>query len=56
MTIKRITDRHNARKVWIIKRYKCGHFYVNQEICGRVFYPAYRRLTKRFITEILEEV
>ncbi len=53
MTITRIIDKYNPHKVWIIKRTKCGHFYVNQEICGRKFYTAFQRLTKSYIKEVL---
>ena len=52
---KRVYDRHNRGKVWIIKRYRCGHYYVNQEICGRLFYPRFQRMTKRYINSIIEE-
>lgn len=53
MTITRIIDKYNPCKVWIIKRTKCGHFYVNQEISGKMFYKGYRRMTKRYIKEVL---
>jgi len=38
-----IKDRFNARKVWIVKRSKCGHYYVNQKIDGRIFYSKFTR-------------
>ena len=53
MDITRITDTYNPNKVWVIKRTKCGHYYVNQEIYGRKFYSAFQRTTKRYIKEIL---
>lgn len=46
MTITRIQDKYNPNKVWIVKRYKCGHYYVNQEICGRLFYHRFTRMKK----------
>lgn len=32
MKVTRIQDKYNPDKVWMIKRYLCGTFYVNQEI------------------------
>jgi len=52
---QRVHDMHNHDKVWIIKRYRCGHYYVNQEICGRLFYPKFQRMTKEQINSIFEE-
>lgn len=54
MTIIRIQDKYNPHKVWIIKRYNCGHYAVNQEICGKIFYKGFQRMTKRHINEVLE--
>lgn len=34
MKVTRIQDKYNPDKVWMIKRYLCGTFYVNQEIKG----------------------
>lgn len=36
MKVTRIQDKYNPDKVWMIKRYLCGTFYVNQEIKGYV--------------------
>lgn len=52
MTINRIQDKYNSNKTWLVKRSKCGHYYVNQEICGRKFYTAYSRSTRRFLTAV----
>lgn len=30
MKVTRIQDKYNPDKVWMIKRYLCGTFYVNQ--------------------------
>ena len=35
MKVTRIQDKYNPDKVWMIKRYLCGTFYVNQEIKAR---------------------
>ena len=37
-TITRHTDHWNTRKVWLIKHYADGHYGINQEIAGRIFY------------------
>lgn len=51
--ISRITDRYNTNKVWIIKRYKDGHYYLNQEISHKMFYTKYTRTTLKHINEVL---
>lgn len=40
------------RKVWLIKRYADGHYAINQEVGGRVFYSSYQRATKAQIAAI----
>ena len=52
-TVTRHTDRWNPRKVWLIKHYADGHYSVNQEIAGRIFYSAYQRTSKARIQQIL---
>ncbi|HCB94520.1 MAG TPA: hypothetical protein DEP65_01850 [Ruminococcus sp.] len=54
MEIIRIQDKYNANKVWLVKRYKCGHYAVNQEVCGKPFYKSFRRMTKSYIDSIIE--
>lgn len=51
-TIIRHTDKYNSQKVWLIKRYADGHYGLNQEIAGRVFYAKYQRVTKAWIDEV----
>lgn len=51
--IIRKTDRHNKDKVWLIKRYPSGNYYINQEICGRTFYNGYVRTTAKHIAELI---
>lgn len=53
MTIIRISDRFNSKKVWLIKRYPSGNYYINQEICGKTFYDGFVRVTKKFLADIL---
>lgn len=52
MKVTRIQDKYNPDKVWMIKRYLCGTFYVNQEIKGQKFYDRDRRMTKRMLVSI----
>lgn len=54
MNIIRCIDRWNENKVWIIKHYSDGHYYVNQEIRGKIFYNKFQRSTRRFINSIFE--
>lgn len=54
MSITRITDPYNDKKVWIIKHYSCGNYYYNQEVCGRKTH-GFVRTTKRFLGELLYE-
>lgn len=53
MKVIRIPDRFNSRKVWLVKRYKSGNYYLNQEICGQTFYNGFVRVTKKFLAELL---
>lgn len=51
-TLTRKVDKWNPRKVWLIKRYADGHYAINQEVGGRVFYSSYQRATKAQIAGI----
>lgn len=46
-TLTRKVDKWNPRKVWLIKRYADGHYAINQEVGGRVFFPATREQPRR---------
>ncbi len=43
-TLTRKVDKWNTRKVWLIKRYADGHYAINQEVGGRVFYSRFQFL------------
>lgn len=45
----RIPDKYNSNKVWLVKRYVCGAYYVNQEVNGRVFYKRFTKTTKKYL-------
>lgn len=49
MNLERIVDKYNTYKVWLIKRYKCGTYYLNQEFDGRVCKGGYIRVTKKHL-------
>lgn len=53
MKVIRIPDRFNPRKAWLVKRYKSGNYYLNQEICGQIFYNGFVRVTKKNLAELL---
>lgn len=52
MEITRVRDGYNSNKVWIIKKTKCRHYYLNQEICGRMFYSKFVRVSKRYLEDL----
>ena len=52
-TIK-IQDRFNSAKVWVITRYSCGHYWVNQEIHGRRFYAKNTKTKAKSINTVLD--
>ncbi len=53
MNIARIPDPYNPNKVWLVKRYPSGNYYINQEICGRTFYHGFVRTTAKHLAELL---
>ena len=53
MILRNVVDEWNENKVWVIKKYSDGHYYLNQEIKGVMFYKAFRRVTLKWIREII---
>lgn len=51
-TLTRKVDSWNSCKVWLIKHYADGHYFINQEIGGRVLYSKYQRANKSQIAAI----
>ncbi len=51
--IREIQDKYNANKIWVIKRTKCRHYYINQKINGKMFYSRFQCVSKAFINDIL---
>lgn len=52
MPTTQIPDRFNPNKVWLIKRYSSGNYYINQKICGKTFYNGFVRTTQKFIADL----
>ena len=48
-----INDRYNPNKVWIIKHYTDGHYYINQSIKGMIIYKSFQRTTKKLLIDIM---
>jgi hypothetical protein len=41
-----IQDKYNPFKIWVIKKTKCRHYYVNQKIHGRMHYKKFSKVKK----------
>lgn len=52
MIVKEIQDKHNPSKVWVIKITNCYHYYMNQKIGGRMFYPRFTKTTKKYLVDL----
>jgi len=52
MKIKRIIDKYNHSKIWVIKLYKGGAVYVNQEIKGYKVSKKFTRMTMKGLRNI----
>lgn len=52
--ISEYQDKYNPNKVWVVKKSPCRHYYINQKICGRLFYSKFQRVTLSHILEILD--
>lgn len=50
----RIQDPHNPRKVWLVKKYQCYHYYLQKEICGRPWHT-FQRMPKWLLNQILPD-
>lgn len=53
-TTRKIKDKYNDNKVWIIIRTKCRHYYFAQEICGKQCCRKVRT-TKKHLHELFPE-
>jgi hypothetical protein len=53
MIIIKMKDKYNLSKTWIVKVYKCGKVYLNQEIHGFTVYKRDWRTTKKHLKEFI---
>ncbi len=44
MTIDQFIDRFNSKKIWLVKRTACGHYFLRQKVSGR-FTSNWERVT-----------
>lgn len=51
--ISEIQDKYNENKIWVIKKTKCRHYFLNQKINGNLFYSSFQRVSLSFIHNIL---
>ncbi len=51
--ISEIQDRYNENKIWVVKKTKCRHYFINQKINGKMFYSSFQRVPLSFIHNIL---
>ena len=56
MKVCEVQDKYNNDKTWVIKKTKCGHYYINQKIKGRFFYPRFQRVSLSFIHQVIGEI
>lgn len=52
MRLEQIEDRYNKNKIWLVKRYDCGKYYINQKICDNIFNKSFTRVTKKYLYNI----
>lgn len=52
MTIIKMVDKYNKGKTWIVKVYKCGKVYLNQEIHG-ITYKRDTRTNKKYLRDFI---
>lgn len=50
-----IQDDYNKEKVWVIKHSNCGHYYLNQKICGRFVNSRFIRVSLRYLNELFDK-
>lgn len=54
MQVHRFNDCSNPFKVWVVKKDKSSHFYINQELKGVLLYSVFERITKKRLKSVLE--
>lgn len=51
--VSEIQDKYNENKIWVVKKTECRHYFLNQKINGKMFYPSFQRVSLSFIHSIL---
>ena len=54
-TVTRIQDKYNKNKIWIVKHDSWGHYYFNQEVCGKLHNKGFVRTTKKYINSVFDD-
>ena len=54
--ICRIQSKDNSQKYYLIKRTKCRHYYINEEINGKVFYKKWQKIDVKYVAELIREI
>ena len=52
--VYRVPCSYNSNKVYVIKHYKCGHYYLNEEISNFLFNRRFVKTSKHWIKELLK--
>lgn len=51
--IYRVPCPYDSNKVYVVKRYGCGHYYLNEEIDGKLFYNRFVKTSRHWVNELL---
>lgn len=46
----------NDHKYYLIKRTKCRHYYINEELNGRVYYKKWQRIDAKYAASLIREI
>ena len=46
----------NDQKYYLIKRTKCRHYYINEELNGRVYYKKWHRIDAKYAASLIREI
>ena len=52
-TVTRHPDIRDRSKVWLVKHYADGHYALNEEINGYVYYKSYQRVPLQYIQQLI---
>jgi len=52
MTIDKFVDRFNSKKVWLVKRSNCGHYWLSCEVAGIVV-SGWQRVSLKWVLNVV---